>query len=1032
MFYHSIFPKIIWLKTIGIKIKLNHFSISSSQNYLKVNNLASTHMTNVKEGQILEGFIVQEITPIKEIYLTAIKLTHLDTGAQYLHLSRDDNNNVFCIGFRTTPKDSTGLPHILEHLTLCGSERFPCRDPFFKIKRRSLATFMNAITAPDYTLYPFSTQNIQDFQNLQSVYLDSVFKPKLRELDFYQEGWRLEHADPNDKRSPIIFKGVVYNEMKGVFNNNQNTFVIRLLNSILPSHTYGQISGGNPLEIPNLKYEDLINFHALHYHPSNARFYSYGNFPLEDHLKFINNRYLLFFNKMDISSTKVPSECRWSLPKKEHILCKPDPLIADSNKQNSIAIASLCNDINDIQETFNVFILSQLLLNGPNSAFYKSFIDSNISTGFGPMTGYESQCKDTVFILSLQGVQEKDFEKVEKIYNETLLKIIEEDFSQEHIDTVIHGIELQVKHQTSNFGLNLLFNLSPLWNNDGDIISSLKINRTISNFKNIIKKNPKYLTSLVTKYLLKNNHQLTLTMSPSQDYELHFIQAEKNVLELKVKDLTSEELDKIHKNGQILLLEQQKEEDTNILPTLEIKDIKKDIDRYEIIDTEVSNVPVQLSIQPTNGICYYSGILNTNYLKDDLKHLLPIFNDVVIKMGTEKYDYRIWDRIMQLKTGGLYFSNHIIESKDDSHAYEEGIGIYSYCLNKNVKDMWKLWEELFNRVKLTDLHRFQTLIRLSATQLTNGITEAGHLYAMSSAASLISPVARLKESMSGLEYVNRMKFIAGLKDLSLLLEQIQQISNQILRKSHLRSAINLTKESEHEILSSLKSFYGAIKGYPTQKNITFTTASPMKSNNTAIHYVLPYTVNYISKAILTVPYCHPEYAPLQILSKLISSLYLHPELREKGGAYGGGIKLASDGSFIYYSYRDPNSTRTLDIFDKTWDFLSMHNISENEIVEAKLEMFQSIDAPIAPGNRGLIKFKYGLTDDDIQCYREQIRNVSKEQLMDVAEKYLSPKAVNCKVGRALIGSHNCDLKLRHSENWVILSQEEQREFNDMK
>ncbi|XP_011495127.1 PREDICTED: presequence protease, mitochondrial [Ceratosolen solmsi marchali] len=1001
------------------QLKLNNFSVSSSKNFLKLSNVV-----NIKEGQILEGFMVEQVTLIKEMNLTAIKLGHLNSGAQYLHISRDDSNNVFCIGFRTTPKDSSGLPHILEHLTLCGSERFPCRDPFFKIKRKSLATFMNAMTAPDYTIYPFSTQNLQDFKNLQSVYLDSVFKPKLREIDFYQEGWRMEHTDPNDKKTPIIFKGIVYNEMKGVFNNNQNIFVVRLLNLILPSHTYGIISGGDPLHIPNLKYQDLIDFHSRYYHPSNARFYSYGNFPLEDHLKFINDRYLFLSNKINTSTTKVPSEIRWTTPKKEHISCRPDPLIANPNRQNSIAIASLCTDINDIQETFNIYILSQLLLDGPNSAFYKSFIDSNISTGFGPMTGYESQCKDTVFILSLQGVQKKDFEKIEQIYKETLIKVIEDDFNEEHIDTVIHGIELQIKHQTSNFGLNLLFNLSPLWNHDGDIIKSLKINEAISNFKEIIKKDPKYLTFLVKKYLLQNNHKLTLTMSPCHDFEKQFIEAEKNLLELKLKNLIPEQLDEIYEKGQILFSEQQKEEDINILPSLKIKDLKTDVDRYEISDIEVSNVPVQLSIQPTNGVCYYYGILNTSQLADDLKHLLPIFNDVIIKMGTEKYDYRTWNRMVQLKTGGLYFSNHIVENKNNAYTYEEGIFIHSYCLNQNVKEMWNLWEELFNQFKLTDLQRFETLIKISAAKLTNGIAEAGHLYAMSSAASLVSPVARLKEKVSGLEFINRMKLIAQSKDMSLLLEQLQQIGKQVLKKSHLRSAINLTKESKHDILSSMESFYGVLKGYPIEKDIIFTTSNPIKLNNAAVHHILPYAVNYASKAILTVPYCHPEHVPLQVLSKLISSIYLHSEIREKGGAYGGGAKLASDGSFMYYSYRDPNSTRTFDIFDKTWEFLSKHNITENEIVEAKLEMFQTIDAPIAPGSRGLAKFKYGLTDDDVQHHRQQIKNVSKEQLMDVAEKYLSPNIKNLKIGRAFIGSHNSDLKSRNDENWITLNHEQ--------
>lgn len=1033
MFRFPVLTKSNWLKSLGLtnryKPANNKLSTSprvqASLNPAKTIDTKKPDSVKLAQGQILHGFIVDQITPVQEMYLTAIKLTHLGTGAQYLHLSRDDSNNVFSIGFRTTPTDSTGLPHILEHLTLCGSDRFPCRDPFFKMLRRSLATFMNAMTAPDYTIYPFSTQNFRDYQNLQSVYLDCVFRPKLRRLDFRQEGWRTEHAEVNDKESPIVFKGVVFNEMKGVFSNNSNIFVYRLLNSILPSHTYGVISGGDPLEIPKLEHEDLVKFHDTHYHPSNARFFSYGNFPLEDHLKFVNDKYLFLSDKIDVTATRVPSEKRWQSPRREHVLCKPDPLIADPARQNSIAIASLCNDIKDLQETFDIYILSQLLLDGPTSAFYKSLIDSNIGTGFGPMTGYESQCKDTIFIVSLQGVQEKDFATVEKLYKETLIKVIEEGFSQEHIDTILHGIELQVKHQVSNFGLNLLFNLAPLWNHDGDVVESLNINKAIGKFRETIKNDPKYLVSLVEKYLLNNAHQLTLTMSPSNDYEAQLVAAENQLLKAKLANLAPEQLDGIFEEGQTLLAEQQKPDDVSVLPSLKIEDLKKDVDRYDLADLEVSSVPVQVALQPTNGVCYYRGILNTRELANDLKSLLPVFNDVVVKMGTENYDYRSWDRVVQLKTGGLRFCNHVVERKDDPNSYEEGIMLSSYCLEYNAGEMWRLWQELFNRVKLTDLQRFETLVKMSAANLTNSVTGSGQLYAMSAAASLVSPVARLKENLSGLEFVNRMKLIAQMKDLSLVLEQVQQIASQVLTKSHLRSAINLTKESKDDVLGGMEAFYGSLQGSVVEKGVTLTSSSPTESNNKSVHHVLPYNVNFTSKVILTAPYHQPEHAPLQVLSQLVSSLYLHPEVREKGGAYGGGARLAADGAFMYYSYRDPNSTRTLDVFDGTWDFLSKYNLAEREIVEAKLGLFQKIDAPVAPDSRGMARFTHGLTYDDIQQHREQIRSVTREQLMDVAKKYLHPEAKNVKIGRALIGPHNPDLKSRVGENWVVLDQEEQ-------
>lgn len=1019
----------LWLKKLKIanhvqKNKFNNFST-----VLKYSNQFERNGSAFQKGQTVHGFTVDEIVPIDEMHLVAMRLNHLKTGAQYLHIDRDDSNNVFSIGFRTTPTDSTGLPHVLEHVTLCGSNKFPVRDPFFNMLRRSLASFMNAMTGADYTMYPFSTQNFQDFKNLQSVYLDSVFRPKLRELDFRQEGWRLEHTDPNDKTTPIIFKGIVYNEMKGVFNNNQVLFCIRLMNSILPSNTYGVVSGGDPLEIPRLEHKNLLDFHATHYHPSNARFYSYGNFPLEYHLQFINDEYLSAYDPIDTSKTIVPSESKWSKPKEKHISCQPDPLEADPQKQSTIAIASLCNDITNIQETFDMYILSQLLIDGPNSAFYKSLIDTNIGSGFGSMTGYESQCKDTIFSVSLQGVNENDFGKIKQIYQETVIKAIENGFNEEHINTILHTIELRLKHQTSSYGLDLYFNLFPLWNHNGDIIGLMKLNESIKNFKETIRENPKYLTGLVEKYLLNNNHQLTLTMTPDPNYESQFMTATNDLLNSKVENLSKQQLEHVFNEGQALISEQQKKQDVECLPSLEISDLKKDVDRYNLTDIKVFGIPVQLAIEPTNDVCYYRGVLNTQGLSNELKSVLPIFNNVAVRMGTKNHDYRSWDKLIHSKTGGLEFSNHVVSMKDDVHKCEEGIIAYSHCLNYNSNEMWSLWQELFSNVEMTDLKRFETLVKTLSADLTNGVTSSGHMYAISLAASQVSPVARVKENLSGLKFINRMKSIAQMKDLSSILDQMQRIASELLKKPQLRSSVNVNAESKDVALEGMKTFYESLNSTNTGQIITKLqdTEDSVKS---AIHYIFPYTVNYASKVISTVPYFHSDYAPLQVLSKLISSIYLHTEIREKGGAYGGGANISSDGCFTFYSYRDPNSTRTLDIFDATSNFLSVYNISNKEINEAKLGIFQKIDCPVSPSHRGMMKFLYHLTDDDIQEHRMRLKNVTKEEIMHVADKYLSLDAKNVKIGRSLIGPQNNDLKNRHSENWMFVDQEDQSQASN--
>ncbi|XP_012274046.1 presequence protease, mitochondrial [Orussus abietinus] len=975
------------------------------------------------KSEVMHGFVVTRVDTVKEMFLTAVQLVHVATGAPYLHLHRDDGNNVFSIGFRTTPMDSTGLPHILEHTTLCGSQRFPCRDPFFKMLHRSLATFMNAMTGPDYTIYPFSTQNLKDFRNLQSVYLDSVFKPNLRELDFRQEGWRLEHSDVSDKSSPIIFKGVVFNEMKGVFNENQSIFAQRLLNSILPSHTYGVISGGDPLEIPKLTHTDLVNFHSKYYHPSNSRFYSYGNFPLEDHLEFLDKEYLSTAGRINPSMSKVPSEERWKQPRREHISCKNDPMIADPSRQSTIGIANLCNDITNVQITFELYIISQLLLKGPNSAFYKSLVESNLGTGFGPVTGFDAQTRDTMFVVSLQGVRSDDFDKILNVYENTLQKVIVEGFAQDHLEAVLHNIELQVKHQSSNFGLHLLFNLTPLWNHEGSVVQSMRISEAVQNLRWKLRADPNYLQSLTEKYLLKNPHRLTLTMSADETYETNVAAAEEALLKQKLTSLSETELDSVFEQGQILLAEQQKKEDVGVLPTLKIEDLKKDIERFHLDNIDISGVPLQYTIQPTNGICYYRAILNTKNLSEEEKDLLPLFNAVVVKMGTKNFDYRTFDRMVELKTGGLYLSSHLAENKSNINSFEEGIFLHSFCLERNMEGMWDLWKELLNHPNLTDIQRFETLVKITAANLANGIADSGHSYAISSAASLISPIAKLRENQSGLRFVGRMKKLAASKDLDTVLKMLQGISETVFQKDHMRSMINISNRDRKRTVESLQSFYKNLQGESKEPFVL--TEQNFEPTETSVHHVLPFTVNYTSKAISTVPYKDPDYAALNVLSKLLTSAYLHPEVREKGGAYSGGAKLSLDGIFSFYSYRDPNFSRTLDIFDGAYDFLQKKTFSERDIDEAKLSLFQRLDAPTPPGNRGLANFAYNLTYDEIQEQRLRAKNVTEQDIMHVAEKYLKPGAEGVKVGRSLIGPDNTDVTNRTSENWIVFDQEEE-------
>lgn len=778
-------------RTIKSKSPISKFLRCSSQlasaKAVSENNISP--ISNFKVGENVHGFKVNDIQPVPEFNITAIRLTHELTKAQYLHLYRNDSNNVFSIQFRTTPMNDTGAPHILEHTVLCGSETYPVRDPFFKMLNRSLATFMNAMTAPDFTFYPFSTQNFSDYQNLQKIYLDAVFRPNLKLLDFMQEGWRLENTDPKDIKSDLIIKGVVYNEMKGAFSENERILEQKVLNLLLPDHTYGFISGGDPMKIPDLTWEGLKQFHKIHYHPSNARFYSYGNFPLSPTLKLLNNEYLSKYDSQDIGHTAVPSQKRWDASKTEHIACRYENMRGPLEKQNFVSISLLMSDIVNIYDTFLLQFLTELLIRGPSAPFYKSMIEPNFSGGYTQTTGFDSQARESIFTVGLQSVDKKDFKKVVDLFEKTIDEVIEKGFDDKHIESVLHRYEITIKHETSNFGLNLLYGLTPIWNHYGDIVSSLKVNDLINTLKGKMSNDKQYLQKAVKTYFKDNNHKLILTMSADENYEKKQLDLEKKLIHEKTKSLTKGEREQIYLQGLALQKEQSVQQNTDVLPTLSMNDINSDVERIPREKFRVGPVPTQVNRVNSNGITYFKGILSTSELSPEQQMLLPLFTFIINKLGTKSYDYREFDSLVNQKTAGLNLSVHIGDSLFQLHSYEAGLLLSSYCLDRNIDSMWKLWTEVFNISELKDVKRFEMLVKLYMTNLTQGLADSGHLYAMQAAAGLVSGSSYQKELLTGLQHISYMKRLVDTASYKAMLQELCNIAKALFDKNKLRYVV---------------------------------------------------------------------------------------------------------------------------------------------------------------------------------------------------------------------------------------------------
>ncbi|XP_074841113.1 presequence protease, mitochondrial isoform X2 [Carettochelys insculpta] len=935
---------------------------------------ANERTLQYKIGDQIHGFTVNQVTAVPELFLTAVKLSHKNTGAKYLHVAREDSNNLFSVQFRTTPMDNTGVPHILEHTVLCGSQKYPCRDPFFKMLNRSLSTFMNAFTASDYTLYPFSTQNPKDFQNLLSVYLDAVFFPCLRQEDFWQEGWRLEHENPTDPQTPLIFKGIVFNEMKGAFTDNEKIFSQHLQNKLLPDHTYAVISGGDPLSIPDLTFEQLKEFHATHYHPSNARFFTYGNFPLEQHLKQIHEEALTKFHRIE-PNTAIPVQQLWVKSREHHVKCGSDSFAADPTKQTAVSVSFLLTDITDTFETFTLNLLSSLLVGGPNSPFYKALLEAKLGTDFSPDVGFNGCTRRAYFSVGLQGIAERDIETVKQIIAKTVDEVIEKGFEEERIEALLHKIDIQMKHQSTSFGLALTTYIASCWNHEGDPVELLKIADTVTQFKQHLKENPTFLQEKVKQYFKDNPHRLTLSMSPDESYYEKQAKLEAEKLKQKVSALSEEEKKQTYERGLELIALQSKPQDTSCLPALKVSDIEPTIPFTELeMEIAADEIPVQYCAQPTNGMVYFRAVSSLNTLPEELKPYVPLFCNVITKMGCGALGYREQAQLMELKTGGMSVRPHIIS--DDSHldSYEQGVLFTSLCLDRNLPDMMHLWSEIFNNPHFEEEEHFRVLVKMTAQELSNGIPDSGHLYASVRASKTLTPAGELQEMFNGMDQVKLMKRIAEMSDIKPVLRKLPRIKKYLLNSDNMRCSVNATpqqmsqasKEVEHFLkgITRSKKERKPVRPHVIEKSPEPRTVGSERLNYSQItrkliteptfkpcpmktHFLLPFPVNYVGECIRTVPYTAPDYA------------------------------------------RDPNSISTFSTFEKAVKWAQSGEFTQQDIDEAKLAVFAAVDAPVAPSDKGMNHFLNGISDKMKQRHREQLFAVSSNHLIHVADKYLA-------------------------------------------
>ncbi|KAL8734112.1 MAG: hypothetical protein Q9181_003301 [Wetmoreana brouardii] len=987
----------------------------------------SDHEINI--GQHLHGFTLKRQRHVPELQLTAYELQHDKTGAEYLHIDRDDKNNVFSIGFKTNPPDDTGVPHILEHTTLCGSERYPVRDPFFKMLPRSLSNFMNAFTSSDHTSYPFATTNRKDFNNLLSVYLDATLNPLLNENDFKQEGWRIgpanagqQHED-NVADDKLVFKGVVYNEMKGQMSDASYLYYIKFQDHIFPAINN---SGGDPQKMTDLTYRDLKAFHAKNYHPSNAKLFTYGDMPLANHLAEVNRRLEHFSQSQADRTIKTPIDLS-TKPLEFTIKGPTDPLV-EKEMQYKTSKSWLMGDTSDMVETFALRIVSSLLLDGYGSPLYRALIESGLGPDWSPNTGYDTGGKIGIFSVGLNGVKKEDVPKVKEAIDNCLREVYNKGFDASKIDGLLHQAELGLKHKTANFGMGIMQRLQPGWFNGSDLLDMLAWNDTVNAFKTNCAQG-RYLEGLLLEYLL-NDKYLTFTMEPDEKYGTMLEEEEAARLANKIADVSKSVGGEPEARTQLVtdelqLLEAQSKaptEDVSCLPSVHVQDIPRQMERKRVRDSSIGDVKVQWREASTNGLTYVRAINTLEGLPAELRTLMPLFTDALMRIGTRDKTMEQLEDLIKLKTGGIAVSYHSTTSPHDILRAMEGLSLSGYALDANVPAIFELLGTIIHETSFDGPEaesRVRELLQGAANSALNAIASAGHSYARRYAEAGLTPQGLLNEQIGGLTQVQQTAILASrhtsedLGDIMAKLKTIQGFA--VSNSSKLRAAITCGPESVSTNEFALRTFLSTLN-HSSEVSQVGVSASSDTIYNSKTFFPLPYQVFYTALSLRTVPYTHPSSAPLQILSQLLTHKHLHHEIREKGGAYGGGAySRGLSGLFGFYSYRDPNPQNTLKVINDAGRWARDKEWTDQDLEEAKLSVFQGVDAPESVSDEGMTRFLSGVDEHMEQRKREQLLDAKKQDVAEVAQNYLVDDMDKARV--AVLGQEK-DL-FRIADGWDV-------------
>jgi len=923
------------------------------------------------------GFKLHKKYEINELNAMAHIFKHEKSGAQLLYLKNDDDNKVFSAAFRTPPSDSTGVPHIVEHCVLSGSRKYKTKEPFMDMVKGSLKTFINAMTFSDKTIYPVASRNSKDFFNLVDVYLDSVFFPMIHEdkTIFMQEGW---HYDISDRKDPLKYTGVVYNEMLGAYSTPESILDDVIDESLYPDTCYKYSSGGNPDHIPDLTLEGFTDFHKKYYHPSNSYLYLYGDMDLDMYLKHINEDYLQHFDVIQVDSVITPQT---KLSERTEVTAHY-PIAASETTDNKDYL-SLSYNFGTATDTISYLtaqILKHSLITSTAAPVKKALIDAGIGEDISASTSDGIHNGISIIAKNTSDIRKHDFVNV---IETTLMQLVKKGIDKELLQSSINIVEYDMR-ETSRFatkGIIYHINSMQSWLYGDDATVYLQYDPLLKELRDLL--DTDHYEKFVEKYFLNNNHRALISLKPQPGLAEEKIKALTDKLQDYKDTLSNDELDSFIEDKKKLNDKQTSPDSAKALatiPQLEVSDVDKDEER---IPQDVQpHGPATLLYHDifSNDIGYIDFVFDMKPLSLELVPYANLLTSLITKMDTNQRSYDAMTNEIFKYTGGVTLQTVVYPAGDTDQTFYPRLAVRSKAIGENIGKVNSILKELLVDSNLTDKKRLKEILQLVKSRTDSAIIQNGHTYAGRRAASYQSPYARYNEVLTGLEY---FWFISDLLEnfdekSDEIIENIQKVYKQVFNVNNLVMSFTGSQQDFTRFKSTIDTLNGSLN-----QDLLEPQNHVLKADRVNEGIITSGNVQYVAKSANYRKYGYTYNGDMNVLIMIANSEFLHDRVRAKGGAYGCSMSISQTGNIVMSSYRDPNLKETLAVYDELPEFVENLDISQEEMTKFIIGAISKIDAAMTAhmkGRTATANYISKITHEELQEERNEILATTPDQL----------------------------------------------------